>query len=85
MYFLRVPLLWVIRIYQKTLSLDHGPLSRFFEYGYCRFHPTCSEYGYQAIKRYGIIKGVALTTWRIMRCNPWSQGGIDHVPQKKKK
>ena len=67
----------LIRIYQKTLSFDHGPLKHFFPNGYCRFHPTCSEYGYQAIEKYGVIIGGYKTLWRIIRCNPWSKGGED--------
>jgi len=75
--FPRYLVLAMIRVYQKTLSLDHGPLSRLFPYGYCRFHPTCSEYGYQAIEKYGIIKGGVKAMWRILRCNPWNKGGHD--------
>ena len=69
----------MIKIYQKTLSLDHGPLSKHFSHGFCRFKPTCSEYTYQAIDKYGVIKGSYLGTWRIMRCNPFSKGGLDPV------
>ena len=46
----------------------------------CRFHPTCSEYAYEAIEKYGIIKGGRLGAWRILRCNPLSRGGWDPVP-----
>jgi len=69
----------VIRIYQKTLSPDHGPLSRHLPYGVCRFRPTCSEYGATAISRYGLLRGGLMTAWRILRCNPWSAGGHDPV------
>lgn len=72
----KIPL-YMIRMYQKTLSFDHGPLKKFFPNGYCRFHPTCSEYTYQAINKYGIIRGGARGAWRILRCNPWSKGGDD--------
>lgn len=75
--------IWFIRLYQKTLSPDHGPLRRFFPYGYCRFHPTCSDYGLESYKRFGVFKGTGLTVWRICRCNPFSAGGEDPVPQKK--
>ena len=68
-----------IKIYQKTVSFDHGLFKPFFPYGFCRFHPTCSEYGKQAIMKYGIIKGGFMTSWRILRCNPWNKGGIDQV------
>ena len=46
----------------------------------CRFVPSCSEYGYQAIEKYGIIRGGAMTVWRVLRCNPFSKGGYDPVP-----
>lgn len=73
----RLPILWLIRGYQKTISPDHGVLKNRFPFGYCRFHPTCSEYGYQVIKKKGLIIGLPLTLWRILRCNPWSKGGED--------
>jgi len=78
----RLGVLIAIRIYQKTISLDHGLPKHLFPNGYCQFHPTCSEYGYQAIDRYGIIKGGLLAAWRVLRCHPWSPGGIDQVPVK---
>lgn len=73
----RLAILKIIRFYQKTLSPDHGPFSLLHPYGYCRFEPTCSEYGYQAIEKYGIIKGGLKVIWRIFRCHPWSKGGVD--------
>jgi putative membrane protein insertion efficiency factor len=75
----RKPLLLLIRLYQKTLSPDHGPLKILFPHGYCKFQPTCSEYGYAAILKYGVFKGVPLTVWRILRCNPCSKGGVDEL------
>lgn len=75
--FPRYPFLWLIRLYQKTLSPDHGICKSFHPYGYCRFYPSCSEYGYQIIKKRGIFIGISKTLWRILRCNPWSKGGID--------
>lgn len=71
--------LWLIRLYQKTLSPDHGWFSHRHPEGFCRFTPTCSEYTYQAIKKYGFFKGGAMGFWRIMRCNPWNKGGKDPV------
>jgi len=76
---IRLFVLRLIRIYQKTLSFDHGIFSRLFPDGYCRFHPTCSEYGYQAVEKYGVIKGGLMAIWRILRCNPWNKGGHDPV------
>jgi hypothetical protein len=69
----------LIRLYQKTLSLDHGPLSFLYSEGLCRYKPTCSEYTYQAIEKYGVLLGATLGLWRILRCNPWSKGGYDPV------
>ncbi|MFA7209339.1 MAG: membrane protein insertion efficiency factor YidD [Parcubacteria group bacterium] len=74
-----------IRIYQKTISLDHGIFSRFSNTLGCRFHPTCSEYTYQAVERFGIFKGVWLGSKRVLRCHPWNDGGFDPVPGKDRK
>ena len=71
----------LIRVYQKTLSLDHGPLARFFPFGGCRFRPTCSEYTYQAVERFGVIKGIFLGSKRVLRCHPLNPGGVDEVPK----
>ncbi len=62
----------IIKIYQKFISpfLPEG----------CRFYPSCSEYLACAIKKYGILKGLGLGIWRILRCNPWNTGGYDPVP-----
>lgn len=46
----------------------------------CRYQPTCSEYTYEAIERHGVVKGIILGSWRLLRCNPFSKGGIDPVP-----
>jgi uncharacterized protein len=45
----------------------------------CKYEPSCSTYAIQAIERYGILRGVVLAGWRILRCNPWSHGGFDPV------
>ncbi|RKW50863.1 MAG: membrane protein insertion efficiency factor YidD [Lachnospiraceae bacterium] len=63
----------LIRFYQKYLS----PLKW---RTHCIYTPTCSEYAIQAISKYGIIKGILLSVWRILRCNPFSKGGYDPVP-----
>lgn len=65
-------LMGLIRLYQWTISPLLGPV--------CKYYPSCSHYGYDAIRTHGAIKGTGLTTWRILRCNPWSAGGVDHVP-----
>lgn len=70
-------LLKLIRFYQTKISPRTPPA--------CKYYPTCSQYGYEAIERFGALKGSALTIWRILRCNPFSKGGYDPVPQKKQK
>lgn len=73
-------LLKSIRFYQKYLSLDTGWAKKFFLTDkVCRFTPTCSEYTYQAIEKYGIIVGLWRGVKRILRCHPWSKGGWDPV------
>ena len=47
----------------------------------CRYYPTCSAYAEQAIRRHGIVRGTALAAWRLARCNPFSRGGVDEVPE----
>jgi len=69
----RIFLLALIRLYQATLSRGLPPNT-------CRFHPSCSHYGYQAIYKYGALKGGWLASWRILRCNPFNPGGFDPVP-----
>ena len=64
----------LIRLYQKYLS----PLKR----PCCKYYPTCSAYAVTAIEKHGAIKGTVLAIWRILRCNPWSMGGVDYVPEK---
>jgi putative membrane protein insertion efficiency factor len=66
-------LLSLIRLYQATFS-------RTLPQDSCRFYPSCSHYGYQAIYKYGVIKGGLMATWRILRCNPFNRGGFDPVP-----
>ena len=69
----RYLILLLVRGYQKTFS-------RTIPLNSCRFYPTCSHYGYQAIYKYGIFKGGWMTAWRILRCNPLNPGGFDPVP-----
>lgn len=78
-------ILAAIRFYQHYLSFDGGILKfLFLTDRACRFSPTCSEYTYQAVDRYGIIYGLWLGLRRIVRCHPWSRGGVDEVPRKQK-
>ena len=60
-----------IRIYQKLVSPLLGER--------CKYYPSCSEYAAQAITRFGILRGLVLAGWRLLRCNPWSRGGFDPV------
>jgi uncharacterized protein len=76
----RVVVLKIIRWYQQVWSPDHSPRKKLYPHGYCRFYPSCSQYGYEAVERYGILKGGVLSLWRILRCNPWNRGGHDPVP-----
>lgn len=62
----------VIRLYR--LIPHRGPLPR------CRYSPSCSEYGLQALEQHGAIRGAVLISWRILRCNPFTPGGFDPVP-----
>ena len=64
-----------IRLYQRAIS-PALPAR-------CRYHPTCSEYAIQAVRRYGVLRGAVLGGWRLLRCNPWSHGGVDFVEDQK--
>lgn len=75
--FFYLPFLALIRLYQKTLSPDHGFFRSRFPHGYCKFYPSCSEYAYQVIKKRGLAIGTLKSAWRIVRCNPWGMGGVD--------
>lgn len=72
-YIPRMILLALIRLYQATFS-------RALPENTCRFYPSCSHYGYQAIYKYGALKGGLMATWRVLRCNPFNKGGFDPVP-----
>ena len=71
--------IFLIKIYQKTLSLDHGWLSKLVPIRACIYKPTCSEYTSNAIEKYGFFKGWFIGIKRILRCNPWAKGGWDPV------
>ena len=72
-FYPRWPLLGLIRLYQKVVS-PALPSNT------CRFYPSCSHYGYQAIYKYGVLKGSWMAAWRVLRCNPFNPGGYDPVP-----
>jgi len=71
--------LWLIRLYQKTLSPDQGLFRFYYPRGLCPYWPHCSEYGHQAISKYGLGWGGLKALGRICRCHPWSRGGHDPV------
>lgn len=66
----RLGLLALIRFYQVTIANTLPPNT-------CRFYPSCSHYGYQAVYKYGVIKGGIKAIWRVLRCNPFNPGGYD--------
>lgn len=68
-------MIWLIGLYQKYISPLKPPC--------CRFTPTCSAYAIEAFKKRGFFVGFALMVWRILRCNPFSKGGYDPVPERK--
>ena len=71
--FIRKAFLLPVRLYQKFISPAFPAR--------CKYYPTCSQYAVTAVEKYGIIVGGALAVWRILRCNPWSKGGFDYVPE----
>lgn len=69
---MKYPLIWFVKFWRRFISPMYGDV--------CKFHPTCSAYGLAALETHGALKGSALTIGRILRCHPWSQGGVDYVP-----
>ncbi len=72
-------LIFFIKIYQKTLSPDHGLLKYKYPYGFCRFYPSCSTYMIQSLQSYGLFKGLPKGFIRIIKCNPFAQPKIDKI------
>ena len=70
----RMALVALIRVYRVTLAGLFG--------GQCRFHPSCSRYAEQAIREHGALRGVGMSAWRVLRCNPFGKGGLDPVPRR---
>jgi hypothetical protein len=60
-----------IKLYQRLISPMVGQR--------CKYYPSCSEYAVQAVQRFGMLRGLVLAAWRLLRCNPWSHGGFDPV------
>ena len=67
-------MIWLVSLYRKFISPIKPPC--------CRFTPTCSAYAIEAFRKRGFFAGLILTVWRILRCNPFSKGGYDPVPDK---
>jgi putative membrane protein insertion efficiency factor len=61
----------IVYVYRLTLGRMLAPS--------CKYHPSCSQYALDALQRYGLARGTVLAGWRILRCNPWSHGGVDRV------
>lgn len=70
-------LLGAVRFYQRFISPLSGPR--------CRFYPSCSSYAVTAIEKHGALRGTGLAAWRLLRCNPWNDGGVDDVPEPRPK
>ncbi|WP_120004030.1 membrane protein insertion efficiency factor YidD [Nesterenkonia muleiensis] len=66
------PLIWFILFWRKMISPLYGEV--------CGFYPSCSAYGLEAVTVHGLVRGSVLTGWRILRCNPFTGGGVDHIP-----
>jgi putative membrane protein insertion efficiency factor len=73
---LRQALIWVLLLPLRAYSRLISPALP----ARCRYYPTCSAYAEEAVRRHGIIRGGTLAAWRIVRCNPFSRGGVDEVP-----
>lgn len=66
----------ILRGYRAVISPLYGDV--------CRYYPSCSVYTLGAIQQHGVVKGIGLGAWRIMRCHPWARGGIDDVPESRR-
>ena len=65
------PAIALVHLYRLLLGPIFG--------GRCKYHPSCSQYALDALRQYGLFRGVVLAGWRLLRCNPWSHGGFDPV------
>ena len=75
MKMVKKPLLLMLFLYKRLISPFLGPC--------CRFYPSCADYSYQAIGIHGPLKGILISGWRVLRCHPFSHGGVDPVPGEK--
>lgn len=66
------PVVWTVRGYQRLVSPMRPPT--------CRYYPSCSAYAVTALERYGLVRGGWMAGRRLLRCHPWTPGGVDHVP-----
>lgn len=66
--------IFLIKVYKKVISPLFPPR--------CKYYPTCSNYSIEAFRKHGFFKGLIFSIWRLLRCNPFSKGGIDYVPDK---
>lgn len=67
----RMPFVWFMRMYRRIISPLYGDV--------CKYYPSCSKYALDAFEVKGAVRGALLTGWRVLRCNPFSRGGVDHV------
>jgi len=65
-------LIGFVKLWRSVVSPWYGPC--------CKYYPSCSAYALEALQLHGAIKGTGLAVWRLLRCNPWSKGGVDPVP-----
>ena len=64
-----------IHLYRRLVSPFLGPR--------CKYHPTCSRYALDAVREWGVARGIVLAAWRLLRCNPWSHGGVDYAQEQR--
>jgi uncharacterized protein len=67
-----IPVIALVYVYRWTLGV-------LVPAGTCKYHPSCSQYALDALRRHGLVRGSVLAGWRLLRCNPWSHGGVDRV------
>ena len=69
---LALPAIALVHLYRWTVGVLVPP-------GTCKYEPSCSRYALDALRTHGLLRGSILAGWRLLRCNPWSHGGVDHV------